>query len=482
MMTKGALTVLCIALSLMFCFLTMGYAALTDTMNVTGSAEIEIPSGLFIIGIKVKGQSNMNTYAQNALEYSTTVNNSMKKEKSGSEAYVTYEIEVLNNTEREYAFRALYYQKQASGYNNDLITESTWNTGSQIQVSTTFTEGKVVSANGGTLKFNVTYKLGSSLSKNDTYKTLINYQFGINVESEAEAVEAVHDKFLDILNTNSTYQTLVDVLDNKYDGSQEWTSNYVGNVGDATSDDAMTINTLFAGQLQLVIDGQTKPATVIIKHENLDGNTNTGDDYVAVNPDKGVPFYGYGCEMTMYLTTDPLSKKNGNAPVYVTVFTCDRDANGNIVGDWYKIGETYKGQAPIVSYNGTAGGTGSFVTDNWVADAATYKVTENYSYNVAKNTNLKTLVQTVDNRMIAEFQSLLNRAKTMIDDTTFAGTGIVEVEQAYERASAYFTLNGDGNPVAKPNLTRAQLCPVVQDLEHNINVAQDKIDNILGGN
>ena len=49
MMTKGALTVLCIALSLMFCFLTMGYASLTDTMNVTGTAEIEIPSGLFII-------------------------------------------------------------------------------------------------------------------------------------------------------------------------------------------------------------------------------------------------------------------------------------------------------------------------------------------------------------------------------------------------------------------------------------------------
>ena len=477
-MTKRMLIVLCVALSFMCAFISVGYAALTDTFNIMGHAEIEIPYGLFITSIEPLSDSNLDVMDVSHVQYSTTVECSLSKVYSynGTNGSVTYEITVFNNTTREYAFRGLYYQDGT--YNNNMIEN--YNGSNSIGVITHFPNGKKV-APGNSLTFHVTYNLGTGLYPYNTYKTLINYQFGINVDSEAEAVDVVHDKFLDILNTTSTYETLVDVLDNKYDGSQEWTSNYVGNVGDATSDDALAVNTLFAGQLQLVIDGQTKPATVLIKHENLDNNRNTGDDYVAVNKNnQGSPFYGYGCEMTLYLTTDDLNEPNGWAPVYVSVFTCDRDENGNIVGDWYLIGETYKGRANIVGYNGESGGTGSFVTDNWVADAATYQVTDHYSYYVADGTTIKTLTQTVDAHMTAEFQSLLNRAKSMIDDTTYAGTGITVVEEAYERAAPYFTVDANGNPVADPTITRAQLCPIVKFLETKLNEAQDKIDEIVG--
>ena len=477
-MTKRMLIVLCVALSFMCAFMSVGYAALTDTFNIMGHAEIEIPYGLFITSIEPLSDSNLDVMDVSHVQYSTTVECSLSKVYSynSTNGSVTYEITVFNNTTREYAFRGLYYQDGT--YNNNMIEN--YNGSNSIGVITHFPNGKKV-APGNSLTFHVTYNLGTGLYPYNTYKTLINYQFGINVDSEAEAVDVVHDKFLDILNTTSTYETLVDVLDNKYDGSQEWTSNYVGNVGDATSDDALAVNTLFAGQLQLVIDGQTKPATVLIKHENLDNNRSTGDDYVAVNKNnQGSPFYGYGCEMTLYLTTDDLNEPNGWAPVYVSVFTCDRDENGNIVGDWYLIGETYKGRANIVGYNGQAGGTGSFVTDNWVADAATYQVTDHYSYYVADGTTIKTLTQTVDASMTAEFQSLLNRAKSMIDDTTYAGTGITVVEEAYERAAPYFTVDANGNPVADPTITRAQLCPIVKFLETKLNEAQDKIDEIVG--
>ncbi|MBR2445219.1 MAG: hypothetical protein IKB28_00970 [Clostridia bacterium] len=477
-MTKRMLIVLCVALSFMCAFISVGYAALTDTFNIMGHAEIEIPYGLFITSIEPLSDSNLDVMDVSHVQHSTTVECSLSKVYSyyGTNGSVTYEITVFNNTTREYAFRALYYQDGT--YNNNMIEN--YNGSNSIGVITHFPDGKKV-APGKSLTFHVTYNLGTGLYPYNTYKTLINYQFGINVDSETEAVDVVHDKFLDILNTTSTYETLVDVLDNKYDGSQEWTSNYVGNVGNATSDDALAVNTLFAGQLQLVIDGQTKPATVLIKHENLDNNRNTGDDYVAVNKNnQGSPFYGYGCEMTLYLTTDDLDQKNGWAPVYVSVFTCDRDENGNIVGDWYLIGETYKGRANIVGYNGEAGGTGSFVTDNWVADAATYQVTDHYSYYVADGTTIKTLTQTVDPGLTNEFQSLLNRAKAMIDDTTYAGTGITVVEEAYERAAPYFTVDANGNPVADPTITRAQLCPIVKFLETKLNEAQDKIDQIVG--
>lgn len=475
-MTKRMLIVLCIALSFMCVFMSVGYAALTDTLNITGTAEVEIPYGLFITDITTLSGSALDKKDVSFVQYSTTVQTSLSRSSWNSAESVTYEITVYNNTAREYAYRDLYFQDSVE--NNDIVEK--YNGNRIIGVVTSFPNGTKVAA-GESLTFRVTYTLGKNLDRNETYTTLLNYQFGINVDSEADAVDVVHEKFLDILNTTSTYNTLVDVLDNKYDGWQEWTSNYVGNVGNATSDDALAVNTLFAGQLQLVINGETKPATVLIKHENLDNNTKTGDDYVAVNQNnQGNPFYGYGCEMTLYLTTDDLKEVDGWAPVYVSVFTCDRDENGNIVGDWYLIGETYKGRANIVGYNGEEHGTGSFVTDNWVADAATYRVTDNYSYYVADGTTIKTLTQTVDASMTAEFQRLLEDAKAMIDDITYAGTGITVVEEAYERAAPYFTMDANGNPVADPTITRAQLCPIVQDLEANLKVAQDKIDEITG--
>ena len=245
----------------------------------------------------------------------------------------------------------------------------------------------------------------------------------------------------------------------------------------------MAVNTLFAGQLQLIINGQTTPATVIIKHENLDNSTLTGDDYVATNTSNGGVFRGYGCEMTLYLTTHSLSKRDstdGYAPVYVSVFTCDRDASGNKISEWYKIGDVYQGRANIVGYKGEADGEGSFVTDNWVATANTYRVTDSLSYSVTAGTTIKTLTQVVDSKVIAAYQDLLLRAKAIIDNTNYAGTGIIAVENAYDRAARFYTTDADGNPVAMTNVTRAQLCPIVAELEHSVVIAEDEIAKIEG--
>jgi hypothetical protein len=239
----------------------------------------------------------------------------------------------------------------------------------------------------------------------------------------------------------------------------------------------MTVETLFAGQLNMIINGQTKPASVLIKHENLDNNVNTGDDYVATS-NSGSPFRGYGCEMTLYLTTDPLTKANGWATVYVTVFTCDRDENGNIVGDWYKIGETYEGEANIVGYNGEAGGTGSFVTDNWRSYDVTYSPTERYSYRIAQGTGIKDITRFVDQKAIDEFQRILNESKGIIEDLTYAGIGIEMIEAAYNDASKYYTVDANGNAVAKYGITRAQLLPSMVNLNHALTEAKEAIENL----
>ena len=475
---------LCIAFSLIFSFIMVGYASLSDTMTTRGNAEVKTPKGLFITNItpNTNRPSGLDVFTASFAEYSTTVTVNLSKSADRTGGGITYTIRVYNNTEYEYAYRDLYYQSTV--HNNSYIVENpNSNPSKNINIVTKFPNGTVV-APDEYLDFEVTYYLGSdrtTFKAKDTFTTLVNYRFGINVETEAAARDAIAEKFLNILNTPSTYLTLVQAIDDKFDGYQEWTSNYIGNVGDATSDDAMVVNTLFAGQLQMIINGQVTPATVLIKHENLDNNPKTGDDYKAENTSNGGVFYGYGCEMTLYLTTDPLTTANGLAEVYVCVFTCNRDDEGNIVGDWYRIGDSYRGVANIVGYNGEYGGTGSFVTDNWISRAETYTVTRGYTYSIGDEVNLKTITQIYDAQAINAFRQLLYDSKAMIEDVTYAGIGITDVEDAYDNARAYFTIDANGNPVVKTDTLRVWLCPVMKELDQALKKAEDEIDNIING-
>lgn len=468
-------------------FMSVGYAQLSDTMQVTGSADVSIPYGLFIIKMDQTGRSNVEEKDVTAkfMEYTTTVDLTLdKKDDTKTSGWrpqttkytgsVTYKITVLNNTEYEYAYRMLYYQK--SDWNNNKVSDTA--SDDKLGVVTSFPNGKVV-APGQELEFYVTYSVGKELDSKTDWRTLINYQFGINVNSIDKAADIVHTKFLNILNTTSTYKQLVDVLDDKFDGSQQWTSNYVGNVGNAVDNDMMTVETLFAGQLTMIINGQTQKAWVIIKHEDIDGNPMTGDDYT-LNYTWGEHTHT-GCEMTLYMTVDELNNRNGWAPVYATVFTCDRDANGNIVGDWYLVGDTYQGEANVVGYRGESGGTGSFVTDNWNSYAATYQVTDRYSYRVTADQSIKSLMEIVDQSAITEFQRLLTEAEEMIANPKYAGTGISVVEEAYAKAADFYTKDATGHAVANAGTRRVWLIPIMSELDYVLGVAQDAIDEIEQG-
>ncbi len=475
----------CIVLSFMMIFMSVGYAALTDNMRVSGTAKIDIPYGLFIVNVGYGSSSNLDKNIAQHLEYTTTLDATLNRGSWGSGS-ATYQITVLNNTKLTYSYRGLYYQSSLSGYNgNGYINTSNGNRyiGVVCSLANASAQNKKV-APGETLTFTVTYTVGQSLSANTDWKTLINFQFGINVEGEEEALAVVEDKFLNILNTTTTYEQLIDALDNKFDGSQEWTSNYIGNVTGSSSADSMAVNTLFAGQLQITVGKDQMDATVLIKHENLDGDTNTGDDYVATNTSNGGVFRGYGCEMTLYLTIDPLNRAGTYVPVYAVVFTCDRDENGNIAGDWYRVGSTYAGEANVVTYDG-GNGTGSFVTDNWRATAATHTVIDSYSYTigdktytldsysyrVASDVNIESIVMATDANAEKTMQTLLTHAKSIIDSQEYAGTGITIVEDSFADAYRIYTLDGNGNPIVNTGMTRAQLIPAIQKLYSATNSA-----------
>jgi len=480
-------TSICIGLSFICCFMVIGYAAISTSLGIEGTVNIDIPYGLFIVDVSVVNgtENNISKNEFDYLNYTTTFDSLIAK--SGNSAgSVTYKITVLNNTRLTYSYRDIYYQTNLSDYNGNSYISKT-NNSRKIGVVCSLenaspSERKV--APGEELTFTVTYTVGRNMAARTNWKTLINFQFGINVDGEAEALEVVEQKFLDILNTTSTYEELIDALDNKFDGSQEWTSNYIGNVVDSSSADSMAVNTLFAGQLQITVGDEEMDATVLIKHENLDGNIKTGDDYVAVNSSNGGVFRGYGCEMTLYLTIDPLNTAGRYVPVHAVVFTCDRDDAGNIVGDWYRIGDTYAGEANVVTYNG-GNGTGSFVTDNWRADAATHSVVAgynytvgddvytlpSYSYSVGNDINIESIVMATDTKAINTMQILLDHAQKIVSSQEYAGTGITVVEEAFATAWRCYTVDENGAAIVNNDMTRAELIPSIRRLYSAVEMA-----------
>ena len=195
-MTKSMKAIICAALSLMFCLRTVGYAALTDTLNIRGSAKVEIPYGLFIIDVSTNGTSNVDKNNVSYLEYTTTVDSLISRVGSNywwqqNSGKVTYHITVLNNTRLTYSYRGLYYQTNLSGYNGN-SNVSTSNGDNRIGVVCSLAnksaeEKKVYP--GETLEFDVTYTVGSDLNANTDWRTLINFQFGINVETAEQAID-----------------------------------------------------------------------------------------------------------------------------------------------------------------------------------------------------------------------------------------------------------------------------------------------------
>lgn len=461
--------------------------------NFVEKTSSNIPEGLFITAIDTNSTSYVDSNEVNFIEYSTTINSTINKARSGT-GKVEYKVTVYNNTKLTYTYRDFYYQTSLDGYNGNGYLSTTNN---RSKIGVTVSLAKETAANkivkpGETKEFTVTYTVGSSMNANTDWATRINLRFGINVDGEREALEVVEKKFLDILNTKTTYDQLIDVIDNKYDGYNEWTSNYIGNVVGSSSEDSVALNTLFAGQLQITVGKDQMDATVLVKHENLDGNRLTGDDYVAVNKNgTGSPFYGYGCEMTLYLTVDPLNRAGAYVPVYAVVFTCDRDANGNKISDWYRIGSTYSGTANVVGYEG-GNGTGSFVTDNWIADAATYKLVDGYSYNiggdvyslkayshsVSKGVSIKNIVVANDTNAVNTLKTLANDAKRIMNDTRYAGEGVDIVAEVYERYSYLYTANANGTHSVRADLTIAQMSPAIVNLYNAVSEALMYMDAV----
>lgn len=431
-MAKWGKRLFCIAFSFMFSFMVIGYAALTDTLMVSGTTNLTEPNALYIVKIEAVGSNGNATAGDYTEVFPTNVSStiSVGKYNRNTPNTITYKITVKNNTRYKYSYVGIEYEKNAN--NNSYLDTKNYLTietnDTQNGSGGTFNTSDYVEP-GETKVFYAKYTMGSSLYSNSntskkSFTTFVNYKFRIHVDALGDiAAERIIKKFGEILNTQSTYQDLITHIDDKY-VNQGWQSNYIGNVVGSSSADTATIERLFGDELVLTVDGQEVRVTVMIKRTDVDDNANTGDKYTAVNGNNS--HTEEGCEMTLYITTNDLDKVidageySGNrnmADVYIAVFTCDKKADGTYT-DWYHIGGIYEGIAPIVAYDGSTDSTGSFITDDWKPLKTTYQVTGNYSYTINEGNgrddgreDIRDIMAAKDTAAVTEFNRLFALAK-----------------------------------------------------------------------
>lgn len=500
-------SLLCISLSLIMCaFTCVGYAKVSTALNITGEAVADAPSGIFITSITELRSSNIDKNEFSFFPVTTNIESHIRRGAEASQGIIEYEVTVFNNTNTTYYYRDIYFQTKNPVYNgNDYISDDQED--GNITIVCVFDEDnddakKLVPKESVT--FSVIYTLGENIPSDLQLDMLINVRFGIHVSGEGEAIDAVEKRFLEILNTPSTYNYLVDVLDNKFDGVNEWTSNYVGNVtgayNGAFSDDSVAVNTLFQNQLQMTIDGEPREVTVIIKHEDVDWLTYTGDDYVVTHPN-GTSMSFYGCEMTLYLTIDPLDTPNSLATVYALVFTCDI-ANWETYerGNWYRLGTTFVGKAPVVDYvTGEAPGTGSFQTTGWYPASTTYTAMDGYHYEIKNGDKVDTfhldafsysvvpaeknflhfLLETSTKDSLKVIKDLLSDAERILYNKDYAGEGINRLWTVYYKyywTYAYLDTSPEVN--TWPHDTVGKFHPAIQELYKTIDSVLSDISSL----
>ncbi len=511
-MTKWGRRLFLIAFSFMFLFISIGYAQLADTLIANGNIILEEYEGVVITSVEeVTAETNNLTSESYTYLIPTNLLNIVTLNRQN--ASIKYKITVYNKSPKyKYSYKGVVCDATLDGYNNDLYAQRAGNT--KFTVSTTkedggsFETGTAI-APGETLTFYATYTFGRNVQLNTPFSFLLNYSFGVHVDSMGEmAVEKTLGTFSGTLNDPEKYEDLITNIDNKYAG-QDWQANYIGNVNGSSSEDTETVKRLLGEGLTLTIDGVTKNVTVMIKRTNVDNDNNTGDAYKAVqtelvtnnngtwwNPNDDyeeevirATTTAQGCEMTIYMTSNDLDRvveageynNRDYAEVYVAVFTCtnngiiNEDGSTTMTSDWYQVGEIYYGYAPIVSYDGTAGGTGSFITDDWTTIQKTYKVTENYSYTINDGDgrgngteDIREVLAVKDAGATNELNNLKNKATQAI--------AYIDANPNYFNHSAYIpyveklreVFEKANNVVVDNNTTRAKLITILKELENAV--------------
>lgn len=355
-MQKKLKVCLAILFSFVFCFVSLGYAAVTGSLTVTGRMTHTAQTRVFICDVEPT-----DTAAVTVKDYfGTALTSTVDLSKTGNNT-ATLNITLYNNSTFVYVFDRVDYLLGEGTYDNQNITLAL----NGLQ------KGQEL-AGGQYLEFSATFSyLNGQPVANTVLNSIINFNFIPASEYVPEiAVSDALGQFEVILNTEEDFNALITQMENNNDRAND---TYIGNVVGASTADTRLLEQLFTeeGKNYLVLDinGKKTSVTAMIKRENLDGNTATGES-------------SSGNEMTIYLTADNISSAGwrGSVTVYAIVFTKPADSD-----KWVQIGNMYEGTATVNNYNGSLFGTrNSFNTDTWSSS--------NIYHGVASKSNIEAVI------------------------------------------------------------------------------------------
>ena len=459
-------SIVCILLSFMCFFACIGYAVISDTLSVNGSAEAQEfePEGIYISNVSVYSVTGISNHSSDIV-FPTNLKSSFTVTQQN--ASVTYEITVHNKTDVTYWYIGAEVAPETDSANLIGTTNGisiTTRDGASSS-STLFDQSDWVPPHTERT-FYATYVFGSRAQ--GSISTLINFKFGLNMES-------VSDAFLKVLNDQTSeygYKYLAAAFDENYVENNE--SKVIGNLGEHEE----VFNNLFGSSLTINVDGERLPVTVMIERRNVDGKTSTGDSYSTGSET--------GCEYTVYITVDDLDNMSGQPTVYAVSYTRGAD------GVWYMIGELYEGKANLQTYSGTD--EMAFNVSSWRAVAKEYTVIGNLKYKVAQtNGETDDKVNEIDDIMSifhqTFFNNINNQANNMLTKVcqtvyTFknnngrqeeyanaknvANPGYVELKIAFDRLKPYCILDNGATNVRLSDkareLSRAEIIRILEDI------------------
>ena len=453
-MKRSYKIILAISLLLMTTMMCIGYAAVSDTLHISGIINVE---GKPYMGVYIKSVEVVSTSNATSMDcsYVLPTNHLSTVDASASGGSVTYKITVHNNTDVTYWYIGPRYVIDKD--QNALV-----NVDGGISLRTMDRLGDSYSSFNSEdwvppqteRVFYVTYTYGANAQ--DVSATMINFYFDIKMD-------AVHDEFLAVLNnikTPTSYEYLVNAFDREYAATG-------GNT--LTTEAHPEIFATLFDDLVVNIDGVEREASVVIRRDNLDNDTTTGDNG---SGDKG-------CEYTLYITVEPLTP--GTRPtVYAISYSKGAKAMGS---DWYQVGELYEGTAPI-----KADGTIDYA--NWIATHKTYKMADGIEYIVGQvgHGDQYDLMNKMEQLISAEDQDIFNLIdNTKIFKNTYdiiqkhAGSDDPAVEglrAAFEDAAKFYINHNNGQEfkVVRNTYTRAEIIYAIK----NIQKALDYYNQVFG--
>ena len=398
--------------------------------------------GVYIKSVEVINTTNA-VNINNGFTLPTTHNSTVDPTATGG--FVTYKIVAHNNTELTYWYIGEYYddsnQNSLIGANGginvitkDQSTDSseTFNSEDWIPPQTERT-------------FYVTYVFSSNAQSVATLS--VDFRFNIRMD-------AVHDEFLAVLNNvkeEESYEYLASVFNEQYSKD--------GALSISTESHPEVFERLFP-DLDVSFGEEEKRASVIIRRQNLDNDTSSGDSYSGGGP--------VGCEYTLYITVEPLTP--GTRPI-VYAISYSEGASG-MGEDWYQIGELYEGTAPVKA-------DGTIDYENWKATSKTYEIADGIYYKVAApngdqydimNT-MEQLISAVDQDIFNDidnkniFKKVYDIIKKYPQDST--DPAVVGLRTAFEDASIFYRNlnNGQEFKVVRDKYTRAEIIFALKNIQ-----------------